>query len=424
MAIDSLIIDYFQQIEDDVVPFLGINPSKIREDISKIGNSRDIGILSIKQGNVTHHTAVEPANDAIMDNLVDLIQPFAHHLSDMDLPINLQDRPRVLTSWSEKKRFQKAAEANTFDLLSRGLNKRDESHSTEDGLTEDAQMPPGNPKDRKLATPWEYQRQLGQACAPSSPARWGFYANNRDFCSACANPQAAGQFLQNWAQAQDICHQPDMFNLHGFYMANQPLQPFRELVPIFGRSKTDRFSDILIPLSRNNDIYDTDPKEKAFVSKDSRLFWRGNVGTDSGMVSPRLLSGGHQERLSHVTNVSTTGSVTMCLSIPGDKERFRYERVSLTEANSALKFDTGLSDYSMCVGPGCDAVMAEVGFKPQDKDDEAKMNSRYVMVLDSDEGPPQDMLKILRANSLPFVASVFKVSTPCPSIRHTHTGFV
>ncbi|ROW07855.1 hypothetical protein VMCG_03648 [Cytospora schulzeri] len=410
---DSPIIDYFQQIDDDILPFMGMKPSKIRDHIARIGTNRDIGLLSIKNGIVSHQPSDD---DSLMDSLVDLIRPFAQHLPDMDLPINLLDRPRVLASWSDKTRFQQAAMTKKFDLLTSGLNKRDESPSTEtgpeDGSADEAQMLQDKLRDRKLATPWEHQRQLGQACAPKSPTRWGFYANNRDFCSACANSHAYGQLVQNWTQAQDICHQPDMFNLHGFYMADLPLQPFTELVPVFGRSKTDRFSDILIPLSRGNDneTYDTDSQDTAFYSKESRLFWRGEVGTNFGMVSSRLLSGGHQERLSHMANnASADESVAICLATPGDKERFRYERVSLLEANSALKFDAGLSDYSMCVGSGCEAAKVEFGFKPRDEDDKMKLDNRYVMVLDSDEGPPQDLLKVLRSNSVPLIASVFKM---------------
>lgn len=397
-----------------------MKPSKIRDSISRIGASRDISLLSIKKGTVTYQPSDD---DALMDNLVELVQPFAQHLPDLDLPINLLDRPRVLASWSDKNRFQQAAMTKKFDLLTSGLNRRDDSPSTEiepeEGLAKDAQTLKDKLRDRQLATPWQHQRQLGQACAPSSPTRWGFYANNRDFCSACANSHSYGQFVQDWTQAQDICHQPDMFNLHGFYMAELPLQPFTELVPVFGRSKTDRFSDILIPLSRgsNKDTYNTELEDTAFVSKDSKLFWRGDVSTDFGMVSTRLLSGGHQERLSHMANnASADEFVAMCLATPGDKARFRYEKVSLLEANSVLKIDAGLSDYSMCAGPGCDTAKVEFGFRPQDEGDAVKMNSRYLMVLDGDEGPPQDLLKVLRSNSVPFVASVFKVC----EITHPH----
>ncbi|KAK7739918.1 hypothetical protein SLS53_005511 [Cytospora paraplurivora] len=410
---DTPIIDYFQQIENDILPFLGMKPSQVRDDISRIGTSGDISLLSVKKGIVSHETA-DPAHNAIMDDLVELIRPFAQHLSDMDLPINLLDRPRVLAPWSDKTRYEKVAMAKGFDLLTSGLSKRDEPSSTEDGpedgLNKVTQTPPRKVEKGQWVTTWKHQRQLGQACPPKSPARWGFYANNRDFCSSCANPQAEGQFLKNWTQAQDVCHQPDMFNLHGFYMANMPLQTFDELVPIFGRSKTDRFSDILIPLSRDRDAYTTDSDDKLFVSKDSRIFWRGEVGADAEAASPRLLSGGHQERLSHVVNnASATDYVTMCLAIPGDKDRFRYEMVPLREANAALKLDAGMSDYSMCAGgPGCDAAKAEFGFKPEDKDDAVRKNSRYVVVMDSDDGPPRDLLRTLRSNSIPLVASVFK----------------
>lgn len=415
----SAILDHFQQIEDDILPFWGISPSKIREDITQLGTNRDIGLVSIRKGVATHPPAVDSSNDPIMDDLVDLIQPFAQHLQDMDLPINLLDRPRVLATWSDRNRFRKGGTVKS--LLAPGLTKRDgdQASPAEGGSNQEsgknARDLQSRLKDRQFSTAWEHQRNLGQACPPGSLSRSGFYSNNRDFCSHCVDIHARGQFLGNWSLAQDLCHQPDMFNLHGFYMSELPLKPFSELVPMFSRSKTDRFSDILIPLSRGDDTYSTDSKEKPLVNKEARLFWRGDVGTDFGMVPPRLLSGGHQERLSHLANNATaTEYTTMCLAIPGDKEKFRYERVPLSELSSALKLDVGISDYSMCLSPECAAAKKEFGFKPKDDNDKERMNSRYIMVMDSDEGPPRDFLKILRSESVPFVASVFKVKLPLP----------
>lgn len=409
----SVVIDHFQQIEDDILPFWGLSPSKIREDITQLGTNRDIGLVSIRKGFATHQPAVDSSNDAVMDDLVDLIQPFAQHLQDMDLPINLLDRPRVLATWSDRNRYRKGGTVK--NLLAPGLAKRDGDRASpaDDGAEQesgkDAQDLQNKLKDRQFSTAWEHQRNLGQACPPGSLSRSGFYSNNRDFCSRCVEIHAKGQFLADWSLAQDLCHQPDMFNLHGFYMSELPLKPFSELVPMFSRSKTDRFSDILIPLSRGEDTYSTDSNEKSLVNKEARLFWRGDVGTDFGMVPLRLLSGGHQERMSHLANNATaTEYVTMCLAIPGDKEKFRYERVPLSELSSALKIDAGISDYSTCLSPECAVAKKEFGFKPKDEDDKERMNSRYILVMDSDQGPPRDFLKILRSESVPFVASVFK----------------
>lgn len=409
----SVVLDDFQQIEEDILPFWGLSPSKIREEITQLGTNRDIGLVKIRNGVATHQPAIDSSNDAMMDDLVGLIQPFAQHLQDMDLPINLLDRPRVLATWSDRTRFRKGATVK--NLLAPGLAKRDANEATaaEVGADQGNENLQNKLKDRQFATAWEHQRKLGQACPPSSLSRSGFYSNNRDFCSNCVDIHARGQFLSDWDLAQDLCHQPDMFNLHGFYMSELPLKPFNELVPMFSRSKTDRFSDILIPLRRGDDPYSTDSKEKPLVDKEARLFWRGDVGTDFGMVPRRLLSGGHQERLSHLANNGTSKDhVTMCLALPGDKEKFRYEWVPLHELSSALSLDAGISDYSTCLSPECAAAKIEFGFKPEDKDDMEKLNSRYILVMDSDEGPPQDFLKVLRSESVPFVASVFKVKPP------------
>lgn len=412
---NSPIIDDFKQIESDILPFWGIKPSKIREEMAKLSSSRDIGFVRIRGRTVAHDSAVEPSNDAIMDDLVDLIAPFSQHLPDMDLPINLIDRPRVIASWMDKSRYEHTATSNKYDILHNQLVARDTDEPTTadstavDQLQKDGELLMEKLRGRDHSSPWDYQRQLGLACPPGSPARSGVYWNTRDFCSLCANPQAEDQFLTNMERSRDLCHQPDLFRLHGFYMSQMPLQPFTDIIPMFSRSKTDRFSDILIPLSRPSDTQKIAADEKSFVAKKNQLFWRGDVGQDFGAVLPRLLHGGHQERLSHmINNASASDQATLCLVTPGTRDKFAYERVPLPEVNFALPFDAGISDYSACVGPGCDEAKYEFGFKPEDKDGETRMNSRYVLLTDGDEGPPGDSLRIIRSTSVPFIASVFK----------------
>lgn len=377
MARDSQIIDHFPQIDSDLKPFWAVKPKKIREEVSKLGEYRGMSIVSIKQGVVAPQPSKETFDDAtiaIINDLAELIQPFAKHLPDMDLPVNLLDLPRVLVPLSDSVRVRKQ----------------------------------DNPQDETAIPPWEYRQLITQACPGDSRSRSGFYSHNGELCSSCANPQAMDHFLHDVVLGRDICHQPDMFDLHGFFMSQRPVRPFSELVPVFSRSKIDQFRDILIPLSRTQNDYKP-PKEKNFTEKASRVFWRGAIG-DETVVRPRLLVGGHQERLSHLVNNATAEEhVTMLLVTDGDRTNFKYEHVPLSEADNALKFDTGISQYSTCTNPRCEEAKKEFGIKPTDTDGKELANSRYVLVMDQDDGPPSDFLKVLRSSSIPLVASVFKV---------------
>ncbi|CAN8101548.1 unnamed protein product [Discula destructiva] len=370
-ARNSPIIDHFKQIDEDLQAFWKMSPEQIRKAISKLTASEGISIVSIKDGSIS---SPEPADDPVIGELVQMIQPFAQYLPDMDLAVNLLDRPRVLPPWLH---------------LTVGY---------QDTLLEE-----------KAMWAWEHHHQLGQACPPDSASRPGFHSPAAEFCGSCARRHSIEQYPTTSGISRDLCHQPDMFNLHGFYINHHPVQPFNDLIPVFSRTKTNQYKDILIPLSRGNSDYDTAPDDKSFAEKQNQLFWRGAVAASSPLP-PGLLRGGHQERLSHIlNNVSASDQVTVLLQ-GGDREpdKFRYEAVSSRDINHVLQFDAGLSDYSACTDPSCELFKKEFGIMASDEDNASKFGSRHVMVMDGDFRPPQDLLSVLRSNSVPFVASIFK----------------
>lgn len=380
----SPVIDDFRQIDEDLEPFWNMRPDQIKGGIARLAASHDISIVSIKNGSVIRQS---PVDDPNVDDFVQLIQPFAKYLVDMDLPINLLDHPRVLAPWT------------------------DVTLGHQDTLT-----------TRTPMWSWEHQQQLGQACPPNSPSREGFYSSTAQFCASCVRPHSIGQFPATADLARDLCHQPDMLSLHGFYLTNHPVRPFEELLPVFGRAKTNQYKDILIPL-RHSDFpsYDT-----PFADKENRLFYRGAVNVSSiSPPPPTLLSNGHQERLSHLVNNATASDrVTVLLPVEGsnDEDRlFQYEAMSLRDMTQALPFDVGLGDYSACTVPECEQFKKKFGVKDADVDGLAKWGSRYVLVMDGDDAPPGDMLEALRSESVPFVASVFKVHAPTYPLHHFET---
>lgn len=381
---DSQVIDHFPQIDENIQPFLAIKPKKLREEVEKLGNHPGIAVISIKSGIVAPQPSKashDDATTAIINGLIGLIKPYSQHLADMELPINLMDVPRVLVPKSDGARLQSA------------------------------DIPPVD----VAVPPWEYRQLVAQACPGDSLARAEYHSHNGEICVECANPQSMGHFLAYVTQGRDLCHQPDMFDLHGFFMSQQPMRPFSDLVPVFSRIKADQFQDILIPHSGAPDDYKTEA-DKTFTDKENRLFWRGKLSEES-YARPRLLVGGHQERLSHLANnASADDYVTMLLVKDGDKEKYIYEKVPLDVASHALRMDIGFSDYEPCSSAACEQAKSEFGTKPKDSDGSEQTNSRYVMIMDDDAGPPSNVLKAVRSTSIPFVATIFKVH--CATFLH------
>lgn len=192
-----------------------------------------------------------------------------------------------------------------------------------------------------------------------------------------------------------------MLRLHGFHTTPRALKPWDGLLPVFSRSKTDNFNDILIPLNQPHENQ-TDDTGARFTMKKDRLYWRGKVGRG---VTRELLHGGHQERLAHlINNASASDEVTVLVPTRPKNQRLAYEKVHAADLNAALPFDIGMSDYRACRNGSCDAALREFGMKTPSP----SLEHRYVLLVDDDNGPPDQTLRTLRSTSVPFVASVFK----------------
>ncbi|PSR94483.1 hypothetical protein BD289DRAFT_363360 [Coniella lustricola] len=387
----SIIIDHFQQIDEDLRPFWGLDPSYIKEEVAKLKGKRGISTIHIRNGKIETPVEEEAQLGTAIKDFAALIQPFIQHLPDMELPINVLDHPRVLSPWSTETQIFKDKDQDDEDFIAS----------------------------------WDHQKQLGQACPSHSAARMGYYPQTGSFCSSCVNPQSESQFLVDRTLGWDLCHQPDLFNLHGFFATHRAVRPFSDLVPVFSRTKTVQHKDILIPLQAASDYYDRnaadtsgEAEDTPWVDKASQLFWRG--GVQSAYPLPRgFLSSGHQERLSYLANNASkhkTLSAAVLLSIgyinPDgiivDENWYRYDQVSLATLNDVLKMDAGISDYSACTSDGCDEIRKRFGIKDEDADGVAAAQSRFVMLTDRDDGPPRNLLQLLRSNSMPIISSIFK----------------
>lgn len=405
----SVIIDKFDQIEKDLRPFWGMTPQQIHIGFEKLRGLPDIGIITIANGKVSHNRPKDIYAESMLEETLWMIRPFAEHLPDMSIAVNMKERPRILVPWDDIHRLTMAGSQSRFQLLPNRLRTRrgDNSVLAKGNLMDEPRALPGSTAQPYVSAK-KFQQLKALACPPGSAARGGVQWDVRDFCPSCVKPHSEAQFLEDWEMFLDPCHQPDVFNLHDFHTTPHLDDLHQDLLPLFSRSKTDSFSDIIIPI--NNIWAFLETEMTPFDKKKDIVVWQAPA-RESSVVTPQSLVGGHRHRLVHlVNNASATDKLTMLLGVQADgKTKFRYEQTSAKEANGPLPFEFALTnpaEQPCDEGASCQKLEREFGFR----EGEARkvLDYRYVMLTDSADGPPAHLLPALRSNSVPVLSSIFR----------------
>lgn len=399
-AAETAIIDEFKQIDHDLASFWQLSPAEIRKRVDAVVALPDVASITITGGQVKKSELGEASQDEDLAEVVEMIQKFSKHLPDMVLPINLKPIPRVLPSWRDaryKHELDLGQMAN-FIAEKRGAGGE---NGTVDAVQSRGGRGPSTAPGAKAGSS-EVRRMQSEACPPSSLARNSRYWNFDRFCHACAQGHSRGQFLTDLDQSLDVCAQPDLKFLHSFSLRDRTPAPIRQLVPLFGASKTDEYQDVLIPIPRSRQSK-ADVRWK-FKRRFDYLFWRGTAGDDYNKGD--VFRGGQKFRLLHLIKKPAGGDeVRMMLPVRGWEHPYRIRKVGAAEASKRIPFAVGIVDSSPCEGGSCEMANQVYG---TEADTEEASEYRYVLLMDDDEGPPGEVLSVLRSRSVPFVASIFR----------------
>lgn len=188
----SVILDHFPQMEKDLLPFWGVSPAKIRDGVRRAGAEPDMALFQIQGGKPRHNLPPASPYQPVMDDFVALVNVFADHLPDMELAINLDERPRVLAPWDEVERFTKTANRRRINkLLPRVSYSLEEMPEAQSAVVGKHQTHANFTSVRAL------REMTALACPPGTKSRAGSHWDIRDFCTSCARPQSQGQYLTN-----------------------------------------------------------------------------------------------------------------------------------------------------------------------------------------------------------------------------------
>lgn len=285
------LIDEFDTISNQIEPFLSLRPSVVRQRIAEhedlTGWGTNFGLIYISDGRLEIGGATW--RPPVPEGFVSLMEPLAHLLPDVTVPLHLHDGPCTAQSFDVMQAYRRAAQEGRWV-------KEDELKLHGDN-TFVAPAICDITFERKLTfRPYRLSRTQWQ-CDSQSP-----YMRRVAGLDA-QTPPAGPAFIRDHNNAMSFCMVPENLELHG---ANAVGPGVGELRPSFSLSKTETNGDLVRsprfvqPCRAKADaknsprqvwpatiLYDLNPKnESSFREKASRLLWRGSpdgVGVDPSL---------------------------------------------------------------------------------------------------------------------------------------------
>ncbi|KAI1335950.1 glycosyltransferase family 90 protein [Xylariaceae sp. FL0016] len=283
-SVNSPIIDTFDQINSDLLPFWGTVPALLRQRTTHLLEhpSLSIGGVIIENGTVDISPHVHGTHGWMLSIIREMVEPFVQWIPDMQLAFNLDDECRISVPFDRMQAYLEEAEnakgrLRTKDALLPFSSQLEPPWSTDfleagDGIWDNR-------------SPWFYMRSfspifyewVSTTCAADAPVNRHRWWNRKARCDDCAAPHTTDGFLSNWTLAGDLCHQPDLAYLHGFLASPAAMAPSNTLFPVFSQSRVHNFADILYPSpwSFGEKVTYEAGKDVAWNQKQKSVFWRG-----------------------------------------------------------------------------------------------------------------------------------------------------
>ncbi|OTA55414.1 glycosyltransferase family 90 protein [Hypoxylon sp. EC38] len=283
-SVNSPIIDTFDQIHSDLLPYWGTLPSVLRQRTTHLLEHPylSMGGIIIDGGQVDISPHIHGTHRWMMDVTKDMLEPFAQWLPDMQLAFNLDDECRIsvpldrMDAYREEGLKARARLSTKRELLP--FSNTQEPAWVKDYLNADESI--WNEK-----SPWFVDRSKRQifyewispTCPAESPVNKYRWWNRKAECLICSAPHMVNGFVSNWTLSGDLCHQPDLAYLHGVLLSPSAMAPSHTLFPVFSQSRLYNFADILYPSPWNfgEKVEIENNKSIPWDQKLNSVYWRG-----------------------------------------------------------------------------------------------------------------------------------------------------
>ncbi|KAK5795835.1 hypothetical protein VI817_005120 [Penicillium citrinum] len=405
----SLVIDEFDQIYKNLLPFRALSPAAIREATHKLATNpfNDLGAVSIRNGKPKVQEGIKPTHAWMVKGAAQMIEKFSQHLPDMDVVFNLNDEPRVAVPWEKALTLKREAKSQEMTPEEELVNAWSPDRQ--------AGWDPVDPADQTNETiftdgAWHgvFDRYVSVVCPPSSKARRERIWNRHDLCFDCVAPHSMGQFPIDFNLASDVCHQPDLAYLHGLLISPASFKISQELIPVFSQSALAGFNDILFPSPWNYmDKVKYTPSDEfpdpEYHEKRNSLYWVGS--TSEGYSQFDEWKGIPRQRFAHLINNNTDNQVSVLL--PVDEGSYKYEIMDGAAPISELQLQANVHIADPITRCGdCDNQFNELGTISW-VDFQNHWSHRFLFDLDG-AGFSGRFLPFLQSRSLPFRTGLFR----------------
>lgn len=418
---DSLVVDDYDNIHDDLLPFWSLSPNEIKartwEMLANPWNN--IEFVKVRNGNVIYRDGLPISHQWMLNGTADMIRPFVQWLPDMDIPLNLNDEPRVALHHDE---LQLVLETARQAYAAAGTS----SHSSFSDVRDwkplhDEPLPTSPFVERSWQPTWE---EFGSVACPYTAAarKYNVWDVSR-LCTSCIEKHTTLGFVSNWTTSADPCHQPDLAHLHGIHISPAAFKATHKLMPVFSQSKVVGYNDIRFPSPWNyveeakyapNSSYPDPP----FEEKQNTFFWRGTTSEGFSAFGGGTWQGMTRQRLVWMMNNASSSSdfqTTVLLSKDHneqDKNRKYYAKtIELSDLREHIGAEINVhfvKDIARCFGRDCDVQYEE--FQPQytpSIDFQENWNYKYLMDVDG-AGFSGRFIPFLLSKSLVYKAGIFR----------------
>lgn len=359
-------IDEYDILTKSFEPFWQLPSRVLRDHVEQAKKASRFNVLSVK-----NQKAKLKDGSFQHAQIVELLSPALHLLPDFDAVLNEMDEPRILPP---------------YDVLHKPPPQNQKALESE-------KIQPVWWGKQEQQVVWE---SATLSCPPTSPAR------NAQLDSGVTRKMAP--FVENLAEAQDICLWPAASSLHhGFLSSPSSFEFTHSLVPSFATARISTFRDLMIPSSYyfqgDISVYD-ESKDSAWENKKDQIYW---VGTGTGghwhHGSWRY---GHRQRFVNFTNFADADIQLLDgATTPGQWKPVKAKMSAVMD-----KFHVKFSQFIQCDDSDC-KEQAEFFGKAQRDSEGSSSTYKVLYNLDGNSFSGR-YYRYLKSNSVVFMQALFQ----------------